>query len=369
MTKSIILHLDMDCFFAAVEMRDHPPYQRVPLAVGGDGPRGVICTANYLARSFGVRSAMSGALAQKLCPQLIFAPLRFEAYREASEQVFYILNKYSSKIESMSLDEAYVDLSDSCANFFEAELLSKKIKQEIYEVTKLTCSVGISYCKYLAKIASDYKKPNGLFLIDPINFDQIVLPLPLIRLPGVGKKTAERFSALGLKSIGDLKNFGLHKALKHFGDQGMELFHYSLGHDDSKVQLERETKSISLEETFLQDIHDLGDMKEELLKLLPDFSERLKRFYDKGDHKQVIKGLFVKIKCSDFKSYVTVKSFHPSYFENLFSDFKLSHDQQELLLKLLEENVDKGQLPIRLLGLGVKLEPREENQLSLFSCA
>lgn len=360
----------MDCFFAAVEMRDNPKYRQVPLAVGGAEARGVICTSNYLARVFGVKSAMSGAFARKLCPQLVFAPLRFPAYKEASSQVFQILKNYTSKLEGLSLDEAYLDLSDICKNYEDAKNLAFQIKQEIFDLTQLTCSIGISYCKFLAKFASDYKKPNGFFLIDQHNFEDIILPQALIRLPGVGAKTYERLQGVGLKTVEDLKRLGAAKALKLFGDQGLDLYQYACGIDDSTVESEREAKSISVEETFSEDIFDISEMEQNLEKLLPDFYLRLKKFKELGEHKtKVISSFFVKLKCTNFKSYVTTKTYSSHYFENLISDGSVNNDQKKLMKKLLAECFDKGAMPVRLLGLGVKLSERIDTQLSLFESA
>jgi DNA polymerase IV len=363
----------MDCFFAAVEMRDQPALRNVPLAVGGAEARGVICTANYLARSYGVKSAMSGAFARKLCPKLVFAPLRFFAYKEASAQVFEILAKYSNILEGLSLDEAYLDLSERCSSIEDARKLASQIKKEILQKTELTCSVGISYCKFLAKIASDYKKPDGLFVIDRFNFEQVILPLPLIRLPGVGSKTFDRLKSLGLRSIQDVKNLGSHKSLKLLGEQGLALYHYAVGIDDSVVESERESKSISVEETFAEDLYDIDEMKGALERLLPDFFTRIKKFRQEQDLEdqsfktREIGSFFVKIKTSDFKSYVTVKSLPTHFFKNITDDLELNSEQRNLMLKLFLENREKSELPVRLLGIGVKIVEVDQSQLSLFA--
>lgn len=223
-----IIHVDMDCFFAAVEMRDNPALRDIPIAIGGSRvQRGVISTANYPARKFGVRSAMPTATALKLCPHLTLLPGRFDAYKEASNHIREIFSRYTSLIEPLSLDEAYLDVSDSVHCQGSATLMAQEIRETIHRELNLTASAGIAPVKFLAKIASDLNKPNGQFVIAPHQVAEFVKTLPLAKIPGVGKVSAAKLESMGLRTCADVQNSDLAMLLKRFGKFGRILWERS----------------------------------------------------------------------------------------------------------------------------------------------
>lgn len=216
-----IIHVDMDCFFAAVEMRDNPALRDIPIAIGGSRERrGVISTANYPARKFGVRSAMPTGMALKLCPHLTLLPGRFDAYKEASNHIREIFSRYTSRIEPLSLDEAYLDVTDSVHCHGSATLIAQEIRQTIFSELQLTASAGVAPVKFLAKIASDMNKPNGQFVITPAEVPAFLQTLPLAKIPGVGKVSAAKLEAMGLRTCGDVQKCDLVILLKRFGKFG-----------------------------------------------------------------------------------------------------------------------------------------------------
>lgn len=220
-----IIHVDMDCFFAAVEMRDNPALRDIPIAIGGSRERrGVISTANYPARKFGVRSAMPTGMALKLCPHLTLLPGRFDAYKEASNHIREIFSRYTSRIEPLSLDEAYLDVTDSVHCHGSATLIAQEIRQTIFSELQLTASAGVAPVKFLAKIASDMNKPNGQFVITPAEVPAFLQTLPLAKIPGVGKVSAAKLEAMGLRTCGDVQKCDLVILLKRFGKFGRILW-------------------------------------------------------------------------------------------------------------------------------------------------
>lgn len=220
-----IIHVDMDCFFAAVEMRDNPALRDIPIAIGGSRERrGVISTANYPARKFGVRSAMPTGMALKLCPHLTLLPGRFDAYKEASNHIREIFSRYTSRIEPLSLDEAYLDVTDSVHCHGSATLIAQEIRQTIFNELQLTASAGVAPVKFLAKIASDMNKPNGQFVITPAEVPAFLQTLPLAKIPGVGKVSAAKLEAMGLRTCGDVQKCDLVILLKRFGKFGRILW-------------------------------------------------------------------------------------------------------------------------------------------------
>jgi len=252
-----IIHVDMDCFFAAVEMRDNPALRDIPIAIGGSRvQRGVISTANYPARKFGVRSAMPTAMALKLCPHLTLLPGRFEAYKEASHHIREIFSRYTSLIEPLSLDEAYLDVTDSLHCHGSATLMAQEIRQTIFDELQLTASAGIAPVKFLAKIASDLNKPNGQYVITPDEVPAFIKTLPLGKIPGVGKVSAAKLENMGLRTCGDVQNSDLSMLLKRFGKFGRVLWERSQGIDERNVNSERLRKSVGVERTLAEDIHD-----------------------------------------------------------------------------------------------------------------
>lgn len=232
-----IIHVDMDCFFAAVEMRDNPALRDIPIAIGGSRERrGVISTANYPARKFGVRSAMPTGMALKLCPHLTLLPGRFDAYKEASNHIREIFSRYTSRIEPLSLDEAYLDVTDSVHCHGSATLIAQEIRQTIFNELQLTASAGVAPVKFLAKIASDMNKPNGQFVITPAEVPAFLQTLPLAKIPGVGKVSAAKLEAMGLRTCGDVQKCDLVMLLKRFGKFGRILWERSQGIDERDVK-------------------------------------------------------------------------------------------------------------------------------------
>ncbi|KFK92353.1 MULTISPECIES: DNA polymerase IV [unclassified Serratia (in: enterobacteria)] len=294
-----IIHVDMDCFFAAVEMRDDPSLRDIPLAIGGSAERrGVISTANYPARRFGVRSAMSTAMAFKLCPHLKLLPGRMAAYKEASQHIRTIFARYTSLIEPLSLDEAYLDVSDSSLCSGSATLIAQQIRQAISDELQLTASAGIAPIKFLAKIASELNKPNGQYVITPAQVPAFLQQLPLGKIPGVGKVTAKRLEELGLFTCADVQQYDLAALLKSFGKFGRVLWERSQGIDEREVSPERLRKSVGVERTLAADIHRWEDCETLIIdKLYPELEMRLRKV--KPDLHIARQG--VKLKFQDFQ--------------------------------------------------------------------
>ncbi|MHA7845510.1 DNA polymerase IV [Serratia sp. D1N4] len=294
-----IIHVDMDCFFAAVEMRDDPSLRDIPLAIGGSADRrGVISTANYPARRYGVHSAMSTAMAFKLCPHLKLLPGRMAAYKEASQQIRAIFARYTSLIEPLSLDEAYLDVSDSAQCSGSATLIAQEIRQAISDELHLTASAGIAPIKFLAKIASELNKPNGQYVITPAQVPAFLQQLPLGKIPGVGKVTAKRLEELGLFTCADVQQYDLAALLKSFGKFGRVLWERSQGVDEREVSPDRLRKSVGVERTLAEDIHRWEDCETLIVdKLYPELEMRLRKV--KPDLHIARQG--VKLKFQDFQ--------------------------------------------------------------------
>jgi DNA polymerase IV len=249
-----IVHVDMDAFYASVEQRDDPALRGKPVVVAWRGLRSVVCAASYEARKFGVRSAMPALRAERLCPQAIFIAPDFVRYRAVSRQAREIFRRYTDLIEPLSLDEAYLDVTENKAGLSTATRVAKAIRQSIREELHLTASAGVAPNKFLAKIASDWKKPDGLFVIQPEEIDTFLPPLPVERLPGVGKVTAERLARLGIHTVGDLRGTAPKKLEEDFGRHGGRLHELAFGVDDNPVEPNRPTRSISAEDTFERDV-------------------------------------------------------------------------------------------------------------------
>lgn len=332
-----ILHSDADCFYAAVEMRDNPAYRGIPLAVGGSADRrGVIATCNYEARAFGVRSAMSTAMALRLCPQLTLVRGRMDAYKEASRQIFDIYRRYTDLIEPLSLDEAYMDVSNSNACQGSATLMAREIRESVKYETGLTVSIGVAANKFLAKIASDWNKPDGLKVILPEEVAAFVQDLPVTKLHGVGKRTAERLHAQGLYTCGDIRQTPLRALLERHGAFGQRLHDLAHGRDEREVKVSRVRKSISTENTFAADLPNL----EECLAQLPALIEDLQRRYAKlSDYR--IEGALVKVKFNNFQQTTVEHS-------------DTAPDAQRFE-QLLTEGWQRQARPVRLLGVGYRL--------------
>lgn len=359
MTTKKIIHVDMDCFYAQVEMRDNPSLQNVPLGIGGlPGTRSVLCTSNYIARKFGVKSAMPTDYAIKLCPQLVVLTPNFKKYSQASEIIQAIFQKYSSVVEPISLDEAYLDVSDS----ENATALAAEIKKDIFQRTGLTASVGVAPNKFLAKVASDWKKPNGLFVISPANVEVFVKSLPVKLIPGVGKKGLEVLVSLGIKSCEDLRKIPQDILAQFFGKFSYDLHQYARGIDEREVVSEWERKSLSVETTFSKDIQEEECLQLELKELYEEMLSRLEaHLEEEGDKK--IKKLFVKVKFNDFSRTTCEETLRL----NDLDDWR-NHINPERFLPLLSHCLQKKGNAVRLIGLGVRFITQEEHgpvQLSL----
>ncbi|MCG9656941.1 DNA polymerase IV [Vibrio mediterranei] len=346
------IHVDMDCFYAAVEMRDNPHYRGKALAVGGsERQRGVISTCNYEARKFGVRSAMPTAQALKLCPNLLLVPGRMQIYKETSVKIREIFSRYTSLIEPLSLDEAYLDVTDSphCQN--SATLIAEAIRKDIWDELQLTASAGVAPLKFLAKIASDMNKPNGQFVIPPDKVQQVVDELELGKIPGVGKVSLEKLNKAGLFTCLDVRNSDYRELIVRFGRLGASLWKKSHGIDEREVVVERERKSIGVERTFSSNISSFEQCWQVIEeKLYPELDMRLNKSQPK---RNVIKQ-GIKVKFADFK-LTTIEHVHNRLDLAYFKD---------LLREVLERQQGRE---IRLLGLSVMLEPLEQaRQLTMF---
>lgn len=351
-----IIHVDMDAFFAAVEQRDFPEYRGKPLIVGGSpDKRGVVATCSYEARAFGVRSAMSSAKACRLCPQAIVVRPRFEAYKEASDSIRSIFFQYTDLVEPLSLDEAFLDVSDCERHEGSATLIAQEIKQAIFELTNLTASAGISYNKFLAKIASDINKPDGLTVILPDEGEQFVGQLSVGKFFGVGKATEARMHAVGIYTGSDLKAKTLNELGQLFGNSAQYYYNICRGIDHRDVVPHRERKSLGSENTFEKDLESLDDMLAQLARLADEVSCSLQQKKLAGHT------LTLKVKFDNFEQVTRSKTL-PVVFS-------------EIMLPLVTELLNKteaGNRKVRLLGLSVSnfvsddTEFKVAEQLDLF---
>ena len=345
-----IIHIDMDCFFAAVEMRDNPALREVPLAIGGASERrGVISTCNYVARRFGVRSAMPTALAKKLCPPLVLLPGRMALYKDISRQLRAIFHRYTDQVEPLSLDEAYLDVTHSRCCGGSATLMAREIRHAIVTELGLTASAGVAPNKFLAKLASEQRKPDGLFIIRPDEVEAFTCLLPLGKLPGVGRKTAERLEAQGLFTCEDARALAPEELQSRFGKLGEMLTSRIWGLDEEPVQAQRVRKTVGVETTLASDLCDELACMEVLNRLLPELERRFQQVCPA----EQLMGQGIKLKFADFHQ-TTVYRGQGGY-------------QAELFIPLLKEGLLLAQgRSVRLLGLVVGLPKEGEvNQLSL----
>lgn len=342
------LHLDLDAFYASVEELDNPKLKGRPMVVGGRSQRGIITTANYQARKFGLHSAMPIFQAKALCPEVIIVPVRHERYEEMSEKIFTLLSKYSPKIEKMSIDEACMDISHLD---IEPEILAKLIQDDIFVKTKLTLSIGISYNKSLAKLASDWNKPNGLKIITKEMMPDILMPLPISKISGVGKKTEAKLKAMGIHKVEDLHHVPKHLLQYHFGKFGGIIYDRIRGIDNRQVETDRERKSLGIERTFSKNIDD----KRELHQKIKDFSVKL--HMELKERNLLGRTIQVKIKYSDFNTITRSYTF-PEATRSLEEIYKKTIH----LFKDIE--LDR---PIRLFGLTMaNLQDDNIEQLNFF---
>lgn len=336
-----IVHIDMDAFFVSVEIRDNPNLANHPVAVGGRADRrGVLSTCNYIARKHGVSSAMSTAIAIKKCPNLIVVPGRMEVYKQVSSQIRDIFKRYTDKVEPLSLDEAYLDLSTASARQGSATLIAQDIRSEIFKVTGLTASAGIAPLKFLSKIASDLNKPNGQFTIRPNEVMQFLENLELRKIPGVGKVTQQKLDKLGLKTCSDVWRFRHHNMIENFGKFGHTLWERCHGHDDRDVEVTRTQKSVGVERTFEYDVSSAEILKGIMVQhLLPELRHRASSHLNT----RRMASLGVKVKFDDFVQTTREQ--------------KIDRIDTDTLSLLLNDALERGNgKAIRLLGLYVGLE-------------
>ena len=344
----------MDAFYASVEQHDDPKLKGRPVAVGGSR-RGVVAAASYEARRFGVRSAMPVTTALRLCPKLVRVPPRMDRYQEISQQVRAIFHDWTELVEPLSLDEAFLDVTESCRKHdLTATRLARRLKNEILAATGLTASAGVAATKFVAKIASDYRKPDGLTVVVPERTLEFLHPLPVSRIWGVGPKTAERLERLGILTILDLFEMELEELLRLFGKAGLAYYRLARGQDDRPVKAQRRCKSLSTERTFARDLDDEAVLRDKLLSQAQELQERLRRRGYKGST------VVLKLRYGDF---TTITRSHT---------LSAPTDRAEVLFEEVMELLKKTEFPqraVRLAGLGLSglIHPHDPVQLTLFS--
>jgi DNA polymerase IV (DinB-like DNA polymerase) len=350
----IIFHIDMDHFFTAVEEREHPEYKGKPVIVGanpkeGKG-RGVVSTCNYEARKFGVRSGMPISRAWKLCPEAIYLPVNYELYVKVSNEIMDMLRRYAGKFEQWGIDEAFLDVTSKTKDYNEAEILARQIKREVYEKEKLTCSIGIGPNKLVAKIASDFQKPDGLTLVKEDEVEKFLAPLPVRKLLWVGRKTEQKLKTLGIKTIGDLAHYDPTVLAETFGVMGTQIYLMAHGIDKSKVEERGEIKSISRERTFEEDTSDFNL----ILGTLNRLSEEVCN--DVLKQNLCFKTVTVKVRYENFETHTHSKTL--PLITNRLQDL-------EKTARELVQNYFKLGRKMRLIGLRVSNFASTEKQKTL----
>ena len=351
--KRKIIHIDMDAFYASVEVRDHPELRGKPLIVGGDpNSRAVVCAASYEVRKFGVRSAMSCSEAKRRCPQAIFIYPRFSRYSEVSDEIMEVLKTVTDRIEPLSLDEAYLDVTENLLQERSATRVAQYLKREIFNKTKLTASAGVSFNKFLAKIGSDLKKPDGLVVISPKEVDEVLLPLSVDRLWGVGKKTYEKLKAAGILTVADLRQRDPAQLESLLGSMGPFFWELAHGRDDREVDSTSESKRFGTERTFDEDYTSIAKLTQILEELCHEIAETLK------ERHWFALTFTLKIKYFDFKQITRSAT------------LVIPTDQAETIFQkmrgLLLEKSEAGRTPIRLLGVSASALIRENDPLQLY---
>lgn len=354
-----IIHVDMDAFFASVEQRDNPELRGLPVAVGGSGGRGVVAAASYEARKFGVRSAMPSVTAKRLCPDLIFVRHRFDAYKEASRQIRRIFEHHTPHVEPLSLDEAYLDVTEDKLGIGSATRIAELIRQEIRAKTRLTASAGVSYNKFLAKLASDQNKPDGLCVIRPGEGAQFVAGLPIRRFHGVGPKAEEKMKRLGIETGADLAAKDIDFLRSNFGSFADYLYRAARGIDLRPVRAHRVRKSVGGERTFSEDISSGAALRETLENTIEYVWESIERTKARG------RTVTLKVKFTDFQTMTRSKS---------VTHWIETRDEFAQISRALLEEALPLPMPIRLMGLTLSNlegaqdaanDRREDAQLSL----
>ena len=340
-----IIHIDMDAFYASVEQRDAPALRGQPIAVGGGGPRGVVATASYEARTFGVKSAMPGARARRLCPGLIFVKPRFDAYRAASSHIREIFSRYTDIVQPLSLDEAYLDVTVNKPGIASATQVAEEIRHLIRTETGLTASAGVSYNKLIAKLASDQNKPDGVCVVRPSEGAAFIAAMPVRRIHGIGPVTARRMHELGIETGADLRARDLRFLQAHFGSSADYYYRAARGEDDRPVREREGRKSVSVEDTFFDDLTDQAALVTEIDRIAASLWTRIEKAQAWG------RTVVLKVKFADFRIITRSRSFTTP----VRSPELLAQTARELLL---------AQLPLRmgarLLGLGVHNLEAEE---------
>lgn len=347
-----IIHIDMDAFYASVELREHPELKDLPVVIASHHPRAVVAAASYPARVYGLRSAMSMGQARKLCPQVIVIEPDFAKYRQVSAQIHQIFQQYTSLIEPLSLDEAFLDVTENLKQIPSATEVAMRIREDIFQATGLTASAGVAPNKFLAKIASDWHKPNGICVIKPSQVQRFIQDLPLKKIPGVGKVTQEKLKSLNLETLGDLQQIDEALLIQHFGKYGRRLFLYAQGIDERPVEIERERQQISKETTFDDDLH--------LNQCRPYWEPLLGQVWQSLQKKQLsARGVTVKLKLKNFQVMQHSKSFKQA--------LRSPQELAQALDLLLNDLHIAPQMQFRLIGVGVyQLSvPEIETQLSL----
>ncbi len=334
-TSRRIIHIDMDCFYAAIEIREKPELQNKPIAVGGSSGKGVLTTCNYPARAYGIRSAMPVFKAQKLCPHLIILPVRFELYKQASQSIRKIMLRYTNLLEPLSLDEAYLDVTHIKKRGTE---IAQEIRKQIFLETGLTASAGVAPNKLIAKIASDWNKPNGQCVVAPSEVPRFMANLPIRKIWGIGPKSASKMAQLGVNKCSDLQAFDQANLAREFGSFGLDLYKRCRGIDERPVQPNRKRKSLSTERTFSENLDSLEICE---ARLREQHSEMLEDLRQSASDRKIAK-IIVKLKFSDFKRTT--------------AETAGSLPELKAYLKLLREAWGRRGEPVRLLGLGVKFK-------------
>jgi DNA polymerase-4 len=335
-----IIHIDMDSFYAAVEVKYDQSLKGKPLAVGGrPEERSVVCTASYEARKFGVKAGISSYKALKLCPKLILVPPDFRKYERESDAIHKIFKRFTDKVEPLSLDEAYLDVTDVKEFKGSATLMAKEIRRMILDERDLTASAGVAPNKFLAKVASEWNKPNGQFTITPEMVDDFVKTLSVDNIYGVGKVTGSRLNSMGIKTCADLQKYSLDELVDMFGAWGEDLYDLCRGIDDREIETFWERKSLSVEYTYPQDLKKA----EQCVEALPELYDDLRSRFNADCKNKAIKNILVKIKFCDFKR-TTV--------EKLADTFPPIEDYYPLI----EEGFERQNKPVRLIGLGVRFK-------------
>jgi DNA polymerase-4 len=350
-----IVHIDMDAFYASVEQRDDPQLRGKPVVVAWRGNRSVVCAASYEARKFGVHSAMPAVRAERLCPNAVFLPPDFPRYRAVSRQVREILQRHTDLVEPLSLDEAYLDVSENKTGLRTATLVARTIREQIRTELHLTASAGVAPNKFLAKIASDWKKPDGLFVIEPEDVDAFLLPLPVGRVPGVGKVTEGKLKGFEVQTIADLRRLDLPTLESRFGRYGVRLYELARGVDASKVVPDRPTQSISAEDTFERDV-PLTET-EPMIRKLAELTWAASR-----KESRIARTVVLKLKTAEFK--ILTRSHTPS------SPPSSCEELTSIALSLRERVALGTQQRFRLVGVGLSnfLEPEDlSGQAALFN--